>query len=95
MCENESMLVAVKKLRENASDSDQVRFLQEAAIMGQFWHPGVVSLHGVVTVGDPVRPSSTSPTVSQCLVCVQCLIVLEYAPNGDLLKYLRGVRITK
>ena len=54
MCENESMFVAVKKMKESAPESDCVRFLQEAAIMGQFWHPGVIALHGVVTVGEPV-----------------------------------------
>ena len=34
-----------------------MRFLQEAAIMGQFCHPNVVRLYGVVTVGDPVSHS--------------------------------------
>ena len=33
---------------------DQVKFLQEAAIMGQFKHPNVIKLYGVVTVGEPV-----------------------------------------
>ena len=59
MCESELMMVAVKKLKENASESDHVMFLQEAAIMGQFWHPNVVALHGVVTVGEPVSFSLT------------------------------------
>jgi len=31
-----------------------VKFLQEAAISGQFRHPNVVKLLGVVTVGEPV-----------------------------------------
>ena len=31
-----------------------VKFLQEAAIMGQFQHPNIVELHGVVAVGEPV-----------------------------------------
>ena len=48
------MVVAVKSLKEMASESDKIWFLQEAAIMGQFWHPNVISLHGVVTVGEPV-----------------------------------------
>ena len=46
--------VAVKTLKEGADEQDKVRFLQEAAIMGQFSHPNVVKLYGVVTVGDPV-----------------------------------------
>ena len=46
--------VAIKTLQPNASETDKVKFLQEAAIMGQFLHPNVVKLHGVVTVGEPV-----------------------------------------
>ncbi len=54
-----SMEVAVKALRPGASEIDRVKFLQEAAIMGQFHHPNVIALHGVVTVVDPVSGSST------------------------------------
>ena len=46
--------VAMKTLKDGASEEDKVKFLQEAAIMGQFSHPNVVKLYGVVTVGDPV-----------------------------------------
>ena len=46
--------VAVKTLKADASEDDEVKFLREAAIMGQFLHPNVVKLHGVVTVGKPV-----------------------------------------
>ena len=46
--------VAVKTLKPGLSENDRVRFLQEAAIMGQFNHPHVVKLYGVVTVEDPV-----------------------------------------
>ena len=50
----ESIEVAVKTLKSNATDQELVKFLQEAAIMGQFHHPNVVRLHGMVTVGEPV-----------------------------------------
>ena len=46
--------VAVKTLKPGSSENDRVRFLQEAAIMGQFNHLHVVKLYGVVTIGDPV-----------------------------------------
>ena len=46
--------VAVKTLKADASEDDEVKFLREAAIMGQFLHPNVVKMHGVVTVGKPV-----------------------------------------
>ena len=46
--------VAVKILKEGAGEQDKVKFLQEAAIMGQFSHPNVVKLYGVITEGEPV-----------------------------------------
>ena len=49
-----SIDVALKTLRDDASEEQKVKFLQEAAIMGQFHHPNIVKLHGVVTVGEPV-----------------------------------------
>ena len=51
---DESIEVAVKKLKSGATEEDRVKFLQEAAIMGQFRHPNIVKLLGVVTIGDPV-----------------------------------------
>ena len=40
-------------------EDESVKFLQEAAIMGQFRHPNIVRLHGVVTMGEPVSAVST------------------------------------
>ena len=51
------MDVAVKVLHPGSQEEDRVKFLQEAAIMGQFKNPNVIMLHGVVTVGEPVRGS--------------------------------------
>ncbi len=47
--------VAVKTMKPSEEKPARVVFLQEAAIMVQFFHPNVVKLHGVVTVGEPVR----------------------------------------
>ena len=44
-----SVLVVVKLLKKGASEMDNVKFLQEAAIMAQFKHANVVSLYGVVS----------------------------------------------
>ena len=46
--------VAIKMLKEGTEESDKVRFLQEAAINGQFQHQNVVKLQGVVTLRRPV-----------------------------------------
>ena len=50
--------VAVKTLKEGSEKEDRVKFLQEAAIMGQFKHPNVVTMYGVVTDGEPVSYNS-------------------------------------
>lgn len=49
--------VALKNLKEGSGEQDKVKFLQEAAIMAQFAHPNVVSLHGVVSDKEPVIKS--------------------------------------
>ena len=46
--------VAVKTLKEGSGEEDRVKFLQEAAIMGQFKHHNVVEMYGVVSEGEPV-----------------------------------------
>ena len=49
-----AMDVAVKQLQPGASEEDNIRFLQEAAINGQFRYPNVVKLMGVVSEEGPV-----------------------------------------
>ena len=44
----------MKTLKEGSGEEDRVKFLQEAAIMGQFKHTNVVEMYGVVTQGEPV-----------------------------------------
>ena len=61
--------VAVKILKQNATETEVVKFLQEAAIMGQFRHPHIVCLLGVVTVDQPVGPSMRVHVRAWC-VCV-------------------------
>ena len=46
--------VAVKVMADNGRPGAKVTFLQEAAIMGQFSHPNVVQLYGMVTNGRTV-----------------------------------------
>lgn len=52
---NGPVYVAIKTLQAEASDQERVKFLQEAAIMGQFRHRNIITLHGMVTVGEPVN----------------------------------------
>ena len=54
----QEMVVAVKTLNgEQNGSEEKLKFLQEAAIMGQFKNKNVVSLIGVVAEGKPVSLS--------------------------------------
>ena len=55
--------VAVKMLKAGSAQEDKVKFLQEAAMMGQFQHNNIVQLYGVVTIGEPVSQCS-APSLS-------------------------------
>ncbi len=46
--------VAVKTLKEGSKEEDRVKFLQEATIVGQFKHPNVIKMCGVITDGEAV-----------------------------------------
>jgi len=46
--------VAIKTLKPGSSDKARNDFLTEASIMGQFEHPNVIFLQGVVTRSNPV-----------------------------------------
>ena len=68
--EGEGIQVAVKVVKTEAEEMQRVKLLQEAAIMGQFSHPNVVRLNGVVTVGDPVSKILTEFLLSIFICCV-------------------------
>ena len=51
---SEDIEIAVKSLKKMASVEDKVRFLQEAAIMGQFDHPYIVQIYGIIVAEDEV-----------------------------------------
>ncbi len=50
--------VAIKTLRDETEEEQKLKFLQEAAINGQFHHQNIVKLYGVVTLGEPVSVCS-------------------------------------
>ena len=83
--------VAVKTLKEGASEQDRVKFLQEAAISGQFHHPNVITLHGVVTVGEPVRMkillcmvTYKQPSLVGYFIDPQAMLILELMSESDM-----------
>lgn len=48
------MFVAIKTLKTGYTEKQRRDFLSEASIMGQFDHPNVIHLEGVVTKSSPV-----------------------------------------
>ena len=44
--------VAVKSLKEGASEEERIWFLQEAAIMGQFEHPNILRILAIAYGGE-------------------------------------------
>ena len=46
--------VAVKVMRDESTDKDKIKILQEAVIMGQFSHQHVVKFYGILTLMEPV-----------------------------------------
>ena len=83
--------VAVKMLKTGACQEEKVKFLQEAAVNGQFHHPNIVKLLGVVTVGEPVSPRNVaipSLAVITFIAHPQAMIVLELMKNGNLKNFL-------
>ena len=68
--------MAVKQLQPGASDEEKVKFLQEAAINGQFRHPNVVQLMGVVTVGEPVSQLGQP-------ICANYFKIDDFSPDND------------
>ncbi len=65
--------VALKTLKSSASEEERLKLLQEAAIMGQFIHPHIVRLYGVVTLSKMVWCTRFTVTLS---FCPQCMFVI-------------------
>ena len=78
--------VAVKVVKKGAPQEERLKLLQEAAILGQFRHRHVVSLLGVVTLGEPVSgwvqnyfvQSSGTSDITATTVCVRCSELMPF-----------------
>ena len=101
---SEEIEVAVKTLKTRAGKTDKIKFLQEAAIMGQFRHPNVVQMYGVALNREPVSVQFPDSFIEGKIlllgvyvcahVCmhVKILLVLEFLSRGDLLEQLKLMR---
>ncbi len=52
--------VAVKSLTSGTSGHERVKLLREAATMGQFCHPNVLQLYGVVVGSEKVSKATVT-----------------------------------
>ena len=62
------MEVAVKTMQNDACEEERIKFLQEAAIMGQFNNPYVVKLYGVITSSCPVSEKMYCPCIKSKII---------------------------
>ena len=59
--------IAIKVLNPDLPQKDRIRFLQEAVILGQFRHPNIMDLFGVVKDGEPVSGVCTLEWHATCI----------------------------
>ena len=85
--------VAVKMMKAGASEAEKVRFLQEAAINGQFHHPNVVTLLGVVTVGEPVSAASKNNVFEQVKAISTVVVVYRHVSKYRIALIFRESKI--
>ena len=80
--------VAIKTLKGTATEEEETKFLQEAAIHGQFHHPNIVKLHGVLTVSQPVSNLELCIllSVQQKLTCN--IISVLHCPHNNSTKFI-------
>uniref|UniRef100_A0A3P8XQ62 Ephrin type-A receptor 6 n=1 Tax=Esox lucius TaxID=8010 RepID=A0A3P8XQ62_ESOLU len=81
--------VAIKTLKGGYVERQRRDFLREASIMGQFDHPNIIRLEGVVTKSKELHGKFlflSSPPLSPPPV----MIVVEYMENGSLDSFLRN-----
>ena len=63
--------VAVKSIENGTSEEERVKFLQEAAIMGQFNHPNIVRIMGILIKENKVQRYHIYTIIRSYLVNIQ------------------------
>ena len=83
----------MKKMENGSSEEDRVKFLQEAAIMGQFKHPNIVKIFGILKEGDDaevrlncylliINPQRMREGYSTHCVCLCVYVCVTYDSGG-------------
>ena len=83
--------VAVKSLADGSTEEKRIQFLQEAAIMSQFKHPNVITLHAVLMDHEPVRVRTQyimSIVGIHIVHLTQLMLIVEMMTMGNLKEYL-------
>ena len=85
--------VAVKTMESGVSEEQRIKFMQEAAIMGQFNNPYVVKIYGVLTSNQPVRNPITKLVIKQStFIALQYMIICELM-STDLHRHLHTLKL--
>ncbi len=72
--ENTQEIVAIKKIEGGVSDEERIIFLKEAVIMGQFNHPNIVKILGIVADSTEVSQERSAYNNILVLIIVICRI---------------------
>ena len=91
--EKQGKEVAVKSLHGEVTKEERIKFLQEAVIMGQFNHPNIIKILGIVLEGSV---STALMLYSSCYIILNILfqmsIIIEIMRNGDLRNHLMSMK---
>lgn len=66
--------VAIKTLKPGYSEKQRLDFLSEASIMGQFSHPNIIRLEGVVTKCESLTSDKSQTIIHNAFVSTACML---------------------
>lgn len=66
--------VAIKTLKPGYSEKQRQDFLSEASIMGQFSHPNIIRLEGVVTKCESLTSDRSQAIIHNTFVSTACML---------------------
>ena len=82
--------VVVKSLVNDGTQEEKIKLLKEAVIMGQFHHPNILQLYGIINEEKAVSVYKLGIVDSHYGVIFQTMVITEYTDKGTLLDCLKS-----